>query len=238
MNLKLLEVMPDVHAGNGLGSVDRHELCVMAMCAAEARLRRGEPIGEATDQCKCVSPVLRELAIARNEAAWESDESRTAWALDLVPKLLGTYDDVRDVRRAAALARYSVRVIAAEALRSVRLLKEAERLATLPEDVRLDVAEAAAQTAAQSAWAAESVRPADAAQSVWTVETSLASQIVAATWTVDWTTGTTGAVWTVARAAENVTRAVEAATRTAAPNAEAAYTAGLDELLRIAMETE
>jgi len=186
---------------------------------------------------------LRELAIARNDAAWESDESRTAWALDLVPKLLGTRDEVRDVRRAAALARYSVRVIAAEALRSVRLLKEAERLATLPEDVRLedvrlDVAEAAAQTAAQSAWAAESVRPADAAQSVWTVETSLASQIVAATWTVDWTTGTTGAVWTVARAAENVTRAVEAATRTAAPNAEAAYTAGLDELLRIAMETE
>ena len=137
MTLKLLEVMPDVHAGNGIGSVGEHQLCVMAMCAAEVRLRRGEPIGEATDECECVSPVLRALAIERNDSWWESAEARTAWALDLYPRLLGTRDEDRDIRRAKAVARYAVRVIATEAMRSVGLLEEADRLATLA-DVDID----------------------------------------------------------------------------------------------------
>ena len=137
MTLKLLEVMPDVYAGRGVGNVVRHKLCVMAMCAAETRLRRGEPMGEATDVCECVSPLLRALAIVRNDAWWKSAEARTAWALDLVPKLLGTYDEDRDIRRAKAVARYAVRVIATEAMRSAGLLEEAYRLATLA-DVDID----------------------------------------------------------------------------------------------------
>jgi len=162
MTLKLLEVMPDVRAGYGLGSVEERKLCVMAMCSAEDRLRHGEPIGEETDECECVSPVLRTLAISKNDAEWESDEARTAWALDLVPKLLGTRDEVRDVRRAAALARYSVRVIAAKAMRSAGLLEEANRLTTLPEDVPLDIAEVAARAAVKDAKIAVLARAAGA----------------------------------------------------------------------------
>ena len=230
MTLKLLEVMPNVHAGRGIGSVVKHELCVMAMCAAEDRLRRGEPIGEATDQCKCVSPLLRTLAIAKNDSWWESDKERTAWALDLYPRLLGTRDEARDVRRAAAVARYEVRVIAAEALRSAKLFNEAKRLASLPEDVRLDVAEAAAKAAAKAAATAVSdvtARPSRAARAKWATK---------------WAAVAAGAAQAAldavddARVAQAIAESAEAATRVA--QAIARDSTGLDDLLRVAMETE
>jgi len=231
--LKLLDVMPDVRAVHGVGDVAKHTLSVLAMCAAEDRLLRGEPIGEATEQVECVSPVLRVVAIARNVAAWESDAARTDWALALVPRLLDTRDDARDVRRAAAVARYAVRVIAAAALRAGGLPEAADRLAALPEDVPLDVA-------------AEAARDADAAASALSAGAAweAAAQEAAS--------ATAGRMRAAARAAREAGEAWEEAAREAARERWAAKaaraarsaakaangSASLDELLRIALETE
>jgi len=218
MTLKLLEVMPDVHAGNGLGSVGEHQLCVMAMCAAEVRLRRGEPIGEATDECECVSPVLRALAIERNDSWWESAEARTAWALDLYPRLLGTRDEDRDIRRAKAVARYAVRVIAAKAMRSAGLVEEANRLATLEDDTA-EVDWAAELTAEMTGAAGAAVRAAVWAAACATFQAAYSA--VQAAW----------------EAAHMAARAIRAAGE-AGEEACAIEAALLDDLLRIAMETE
>ena len=280
--LKLLEVMPDLRAVRGVGDVAMHDLCVLAMCAAEDRLRRGEPIGEATDQVECVSPVLRVLAIARNDAAWESDAARTEWALALVPRLLGSRDDARDVRRAAAVARYAVRVIAAAAMRAAGLGYAADRLAALPEDVPLDVAWAAAQEAEAAARVAEAAaRETDAAAgAVWEDAARAAREAWATVWDVSesaeaqaWVAweatkaaraSAASAVSAAARAARAAAareaevkaaaraawkalsaaraaaqKAAALATKAARASAAAANgSASLDELLRIALETE
>jgi len=108
MTLKLLEVMPNVKGCVGLGNYDLHQMCVMAMCVAEYRLRRGEPIGAATDKLECVCPLLRQLAIDVNDCVWPSEEARTKWALEMVPKLLNTYDESHEFRRTRAVIQHLV----------------------------------------------------------------------------------------------------------------------------------
>jgi len=194
---------------------------------------------------------LRELAIAKNDAWWESDKERTAWALDLVPQLLGTRDEARDVRRAAAIARYTVRVIAAEALRSAELLEEADRLASLPEDVRLDVAEAAARTARTAAtdawteraswdtWAAMATRAAEAASKSAVDAAQAVRAVRVAEATAEDAENELSVTWAV-RAARAAAESAIGATRAAkyATQAIARDSTGLDDLLRVAMETE
>jgi len=130
--LKLLEVMPDIVAGYGLGKMEHHRLCVMAMCAVEDRLRHGESIGELTDQCECVSPVLRTLAIEVNDCRWYNERSRTKWALETVPKLLDTNDEKHDWRRLKAVIKHLVHEIVVPHLMVFKYPEFADELSKSP----------------------------------------------------------------------------------------------------------
>ena len=146
----------------GIGDYDQHKACVMSLAVAMDRLRKGEPIGEATDNVHCVCPVLRRLVIYRNDGPWESDAARTEWGLAMAPRLLDTRrDETETVRRGYRCADVAVRVIAAQALRSAGLVDLAVRLEAL--DPIIDKKSAAAARAASAAAASYAARAAAAA---------------------------------------------------------------------------
>lgn len=138
--LRILKLIPDLTIVQGVGDYAEHTACVMSAVVAEDRLRRGEPLGEATDSVACVCPVVRALVIQRNDAGgvYDSDDARTEWALGMVPRLLNSrVNEVATFRRAEAVTSYAVHVIALES----RLYDESASLYVLPKDVSVEEAE-------------------------------------------------------------------------------------------------
>ena len=151
----------------GKGNYSAGTACVMSAAVALDRLRKGEPLGEATDELECVCPVIRRLAIGRNDGWWPSDEARTDWGLKLVPKLLDTRADrARTVRRAFRVADVAVRFLAPIALRAQGrrdLAEKLERLEPVVNKASAMAARSAVYTAADAAAADYTVYDADAA---------------------------------------------------------------------------
>lgn len=154
-DLRILEALPGLTIVGGIGNYAENTACVMSAAVAEDRLRRGKPLGEATDELECVCPVVRTLAIYRNLfVRYADDAERTTWALGMVPRLLDSRRSVHTTRsRAEEVARYAVRVVAAEMLDRAGLQDWAERLRALPENVDMSTARLAADAAWRAAQA-------------------------------------------------------------------------------------
>jgi hypothetical protein len=135
---------------HGAGDYVKHEACIMSADVAITRAMRGEDLGRATDQSACISPVIRQLAIARNDYTPEAD--LRAWVLGLLPRIHGTAGSKElERRRAAAVARYACRVIAAEAMERAGLSNEASKLRTLDDEASMGDCFAVAIAAKDSA---------------------------------------------------------------------------------------
>jgi hypothetical protein len=129
LNLDFLGNWDFVH---GTGDYAEHQACTMSAAVAAWRVSRGEDLGVATDRLECVDPVLRVLVIRRNDATPVGD--LRSWALAMIPRIVGTHEGrERSVRRAAAVARHAIRVIAPLALDAAGLKAEAQRLRALGE---------------------------------------------------------------------------------------------------------
>ena len=123
------------------------EMCVMEAVAFVA----GEKWSDKPD---CACPVLASFARIMNDFITD-DALRTRLLLPLVSVLVGSKSTQEvEQKRAALLARWAVRVIAPIALRAAKLDTEADKLAALPEDVDLPVANAAANAPYAAAYAA------------------------------------------------------------------------------------
>jgi hypothetical protein len=154
----------------GAGNPAKGTACIMSAAVAKLRVSRGEPLGEATDVLDCACPVVRRLAIARNDLPMDG-ELRKQWALPMIDRIIGSRrDDETTRRRAEAVARYAVTVIAAEALRAAGMTDQADRLASLPPTATMgemrdaaDAADAAADADASAYVAAAAYAAAAAA---------------------------------------------------------------------------
>jgi hypothetical protein len=84
----------------------------MSAAVALARLKRGEPLGQAADDIVCISPVIRRLAISVNDINWwQDDAERTRVLSPFVPLLPGTHGSVEtEIRRAFLCADAAIRI--------------------------------------------------------------------------------------------------------------------------------
>lgn len=141
----------------GKGNYSAGTACTMSATVALDRLRKGEPLGEATDELECVCPVIRRLVIGRNDGWWPSGEARTEWGLKLIPKLLDTrVGPERTVRRVFRVADVTVRKIAPITLRAHGyqvMADQLERLAPIVDRQTAMAARSAVYTAANAATA-------------------------------------------------------------------------------------
>jgi hypothetical protein len=170
-----------------------------------------------SDKPECASPVLAAYGRQLNDSI-RTDELRTEALMPLVPLLVGTRADAAtELRRAEFLARYAVRVIVPIALRAAKLEGEAVKLESLPEDVGMDEASAAAWAARAAASAAAWVASEAASEAARAARASEAASAARA--------AASAAAW-----------AAKAAARAAARAAKAAATAASEEVYKIAAE--
>lgn len=117
----------------GEGNFSEKTACIISACVAKWRMEHGEPLGTATDEIKCVCPVIRRYAIRINDSAlFATDAERTEMLMPFVDKLLDTKGS-RDLmqRRAYLCADYAVRKFAPTALRARGYAEHAEKLESL-----------------------------------------------------------------------------------------------------------
>lgn len=140
------KLLATVDAGlvGGLGQPTPGQMCVeAAVCYA-----MGLPHG---DEPTCVSPAIRSLKIALNDAAWSSPAARAAGMRRLAVLQLGTRDNFDDRLFAGKVVIFTVRVILSDMMRLIGLTEHAEACAAVG---NLDAARAAARAAAYAAYAA------------------------------------------------------------------------------------
>jgi hypothetical protein len=170
--------LPPLKLIAGVGDYEQGTACVMSAAVALWRLKRGEDMGDATDQLDCCCPVIRRLCIARNDGFWKSDKDRTAWGMALIPRLIDSRKDrTETARRAYRAADVAAREIVPLAMEAAKQNEWAEKLRAMPEVKDKASAEnarallkqadaaaaAAAHAAAASAAAAYAYADADAA---------------------------------------------------------------------------
>jgi hypothetical protein len=146
-----LDFLSDWEFVGSVGDYKHKQACVMSAAVAAVRVARGVDMNGATDQLECVCPTIRRLMIARNDATENADE-RKAWALSMIPRIVGTNQGkALSVKRAEHLARYAIRVICAEAMDSARLPELAEKCRSLGADAPMSDCNAVASEARDSA---------------------------------------------------------------------------------------
>lgn len=156
---KVLKVV-DAGLVNGVGEPEPGKMCVeAAVCYA-----MGLPHG---DNPTCVSPALRSLKIALNDAAWSSPEARAKGLRRLAVIQLGSRDVLDDKEFARRVATLAIKTCVPRALRAATSLLSSENL---HKQKLLDAADACAregtQESAEAAWAAraaEAGKPLDLA---------------------------------------------------------------------------
>src|SRR5690606_30880836 len=141
---------------HSVGDYSRKQACTMSAAVALTRVRRGEDMNGATDSLECVCPVIRKLVISRNDLTPVEDGQLKSWATSMIPQIVGTNGGKElAVKRAEHIARYAVRVIAAEAMDAAKLPAEAAKLRAISDDQSMiairDVARAA-RGSARSEW--------------------------------------------------------------------------------------
>jgi hypothetical protein len=99
----------------GVGNYADGEACVMSEIVAMEREANGVPLNGASDKPSCVCPVIRQLAIRVNDAI-KDDAEREKWALEMIPKMIGTRGDGKTQARAYLCADRAVRKFAADAM--------------------------------------------------------------------------------------------------------------------------
>jgi hypothetical protein len=139
-----------------VGDYKHKQACVMSAAVAAVRVARGIDMNGATDELECVDPAVRKLCIVRNDQT-KSATDRKAWALAMIPRIVGTKNKALERKRAECIARYAARVIAAEAMDSAKLPEEAEKLRALGDDAPMSAVRAVASEARDSAYNAAAV---------------------------------------------------------------------------------
>lgn len=87
------KILKSITLVSGEGNLREGEACVMSAANYYYRRKHDKTFDETSDDCECVSPLLRELVITRNDSAWGSDKERTDWGLPLAYKVLDTNGD-------------------------------------------------------------------------------------------------------------------------------------------------
>jgi hypothetical protein len=215
-----LNTTVDLHAFDvvsGIGDYDKHKACVMSLAVARERIRRGEPIGEATDDWPGFCPVLRSLLTWRNDRpGWPTRQSRKVWAWSILDRLACESTPLAvSVARAERCARVAVTRIAPIRFRMAGMDDHAERLERLPETAGLRALWEAVAEANVETTSGRRARP-------WTT----AANWAAANWAAE---KAEAAVW----AAEGAARALEemawaASARAKAEASEKVKTAALE----------
>ena len=148
----------------GVGKYADGTACIMSAAVALYRFKKGEPLGEATDQLDCACRVIREFCIKINDAGfWISDEQRTEVLSPYIERLLDTAGSLElRIKRAFICADFAVRKFAPFALRKAGLEDQAVKLESLPQ-ITSDAAAAAAAADDAARYAAAAARYAAAA---------------------------------------------------------------------------
>lgn len=94
----------------GPGNYEEGRACVMSAAAAIHGLEQGEPLKEATDYLACACPVLRQLIMYRNDN-FKHDDERTAWGIDLIPRIIGSRRGRDEMVKRAQLCAQAARQI-------------------------------------------------------------------------------------------------------------------------------
>jgi hypothetical protein len=150
--------MPNFKLVSGVGNYDEGEYCIMSAAVACERLKRGEPLGKATDELDCCCPVIRAFLISINDSSiWESDDERTAALSPFIMRLANTRDMSKELKRAYLLVDWGVRTIAADALELMGLVEQSQKLRAIAEIVDVQSANAARDAAAYAVDAAARV---------------------------------------------------------------------------------
>lgn len=149
-----LSFLADWDFEHDVGDYAEQRVCTMSAAVAAWRVTRGEDMNGATDHLECVDRVIRKLVIARNDMT-PLDELKP-WALAMIPRIIGT-DGGMDlaIKRAEHIARYAVRVIAAEAMDFAKLPDLATKLRAVSDGASMadlrSVASEAKDTATEGA---------------------------------------------------------------------------------------
>ena len=169
-----IKVRDTVAAGlvSGVGIAEPGKMCVEAAVCYALGLPHGDDPG-------CVSPALRVLKIALNDAAWSSEAARAHGLRRLALAQLGSRGALDDVVFAQRVAEMTIRRMVPIALRAAALFEaqphasELEASAVLCEQQGTAASAASAESAAsaasaaRAAWAAsdESAESAESAES-------------------------------------------------------------------------
>ncbi len=102
---------------SGVGNYDNNRACIVSAAVACWRLKRGEPLGEATDILECACQIARAYLIELNDSnLWFSDCHRTRVLSPLIELLPETRNDALETKRMYMFVDATVRVILAQAL--------------------------------------------------------------------------------------------------------------------------
>lgn len=103
-----LSFLAEFNFVEGNGHYPDRKVCVMtglhlAVAIAEGRTTLAQALDpekrvSALTSVDCVSPVLRDLIMQRNDA-FSNPQARKKWALQMLPRLLGTYRGKREEKR-------------------------------------------------------------------------------------------------------------------------------------------
>ena len=127
---------------DGVGNYAEHRACVMSAIVALRRAEAGVDLNGAIDTADCVCPVVRRLAIRRNDVMANAD--RKAWALGMIPRLMGSKASPAVTRaRGFACADYACRVIAPEWIDKAPRVVEAAECRALSPIIDVPIARAA-----------------------------------------------------------------------------------------------
>jgi hypothetical protein len=147
-----LSFLTDWDFVGSIGDYGKKQACAMSAAVAAVRVARGEDMNGATDELECVDPVIRKLIIARNDAMPKA--GRREWALSMIPRFVGTNNGKKKtVKRAEHIARYAIRVLAAEAMDAAKLPNQAAKLRAISDEQSMSDIKVVAREARDAAYA-------------------------------------------------------------------------------------